>query len=201
MVVFLLMILLTLVGTFSQKTLGLYESLRIYFISWIVPREGWLLRLHSTAGHGSGAGGDVCQSAGRRRAAHPEKLAHHRQCHRPPFHAGPDRRRSRCPSGTNRKATCSIFEGESSNRVQAFQDWVLEVREPGGTDKNTSIIHETAFRTASPQETTTFHRSGWPFELKVSGYQRNATITTIGDPAVLAGAPQPSMVTRCAPCR
>jgi hypothetical protein len=81
-----------------------------------------------------------------------------------------------------------IFEGESSNRVQAFQDWVLEVREAGGADSRIYMIQETAFRTDSPAETTTFHRTGWPFELKVSGYQKNATITTTGDPGVLAGS-------------
>lgn len=187
-VLFLLMIVLTLAGTFSQKTIGLYESLRVYFLSWLVPQEGWLFGFIPLPGMALVlavlfvnllAGGVLRIKKNWRTIGN--VIAHLSMLGL--IAAGA------ASMWYKREGHMRIFEGESSNRVQAFQDWVLEVSEPGGPDKNTAIIHETAFRTASPQETTTFHRSGWPFELKVSGYQRNATITTTGDAAVLPGAP------------
>ncbi len=186
-VLFLLMILLTLVGTFSQKTLGLYESLRIYFVSWMVPREGWLFGFIPLPGMASVlavmfvnllAGGVLRIRKNWRTIGN--VIAHLSML-------------GLIAAGAmslwyKQEGHMRIFEGESSNRVQAFQDWVLEVQEPGGADRSIQIIRETAFRTKSPGETTVFHRGGWPFELKVSGYQRNATITTTGDPSVVPGA-------------
>jgi ResB-like family len=188
-VVFLLMIVLTLVGTFSQKTIGLYESLRIYFVSWLVPREGWIWGYIPLPGMALVlavlfvnllAGGVLRIKKNWRTIGN--VIAHLSMLGL--IAAGA------ASLWGKREGHMRIFEGERSNRVQAYVDWVLEVNEPGGPDKSVSIIHETAFRTQSPAETTTFHRTGWPFELKVSGYQRNATITTVGDPAVLAGAPE-----------
>ena len=186
-VVFLLMILLTLLGTFSQKTLGLYQSLNIYFTSWVVPREHWLLGFIPLPGMALLlavmfvnllAGGVIRIRKNWRTVGN--VIAHLSML-------------GLIAAGAvslyyKQEGHMRIFEGESSNRVQAFQDWVLEVREAGGADSRVYIIHETAFRTDSPSETTTFHRTGWPFELKVSGYQKNATITTTGDPSVLAGS-------------
>ena len=186
-VVFLLMILLTLLGTFSQKTLGLYQSLNIYFTSWVVPREHWLLGFIPLPGMALLlavmfvnllAGGVIRIRKNWRTVGN--VIAHLSML-------------GLIAAGAvslyyKQEGHMRIFEGESSNRVQAFQDWVLEVREAGGADSRVYIIHETAFRTDSPSETTTFHRTGWPFELKVSGYQKNATITTTGDPSVLPGS-------------
>lgn len=186
-VVFLLMILLTMLGTFSQKTLGLYQSLNIYFTSWIVPREGWIFGFIPLPGMAlvlavmfvNLLAGGVLRIRKNRRTignviAHLSMLGL--------IAAGA------ISLWYKQEGHMRIFEGESSNKVQAFQDWVLEVGEPGGADKNFYVIHETDFRTDSPSATTTFHRTGWPFELKVSGYQRNATITTKGDAAVLPGS-------------
>ena len=187
-VVFLLMILLTLLGTFSQKTLGLYQSLNIYFTSWIVPREHWIFGFIPLPGMALVlavmfvnllAGGVIRIRKNWRTVGN--VIAHLSML-------------GLIAAGAmslwyKQEGHMRIFEGESSNRVQAFQDWVLEVREVGGPDKNVYIIHETAFRTASPAQTTTFHRSGWPFELKVSGYQKNATVTTTGDPTIPPGSP------------
>ncbi len=186
-VLFLLMILLTLVGTFSQKTLGLYESLRLYFVSWVVPREGWLFGWIPLPGMGSVlavmfvnllAGGVLRIRKNWRTIGN--VIAHLSML-------------GLIAAGAislwyKQEGHMRIFEGESSNRVQAFQDWVLEVQEPGGADRAVQIIHETDFRSKSPEETTVFYRREWPFELKVSGYQRNATITTTGDPSVVAGS-------------
>ncbi len=186
-VVFLLMILLTLLGTFSQKTLGLYQSLNIYFTSWVVPREHWLLGFIPLPGMALLlavmfvnllAGGVIRIRKNWRTVGN--VIAHLSML-------------GLIAAGAvslyyKQEGHMRIFEGESSNRVQAFQDWVLEVREAGGADSRIYMIHETAFRTDSPAEITTFHRTGWPFELKVSGYQKNATITTTGDPSVLAGS-------------
>lgn len=186
-VVFLLMILLTLLGTFSQKTLGLYQSLNIYFTSWMVPREHWLLGFIPLPGMALLlavmfvnllAGGVIRIRKNWRTIGN--VIAHLSML-------------GLIAAGAvslyyKQEGHMRIFEGESSNRVQAFQDWVLEVREAGGADSRVYLIHETAFRTDSPSETTTFHRTGWPFELKVSGYQKNATVTTNGDPSVLAGS-------------
>ena len=186
-VVFLLMILLTLLGTFSQKTLGLYQSLNIYFTSWVVPREHWLLGFLPLPGMALLlavmfvnllAGGVIRIRKNWRTVGN--VIAHLSML-------------GLIAAGAvslyyKQEGHMRIFEGESSNRVQAFQDWVLEVREAGGADSRIYMIQETAFRTDSPAETTTFHRTGWPFELKVSGYQKNATITTTGDPGVLAGS-------------
>ena len=186
-VVFLLMILLTLLGTFSQKTLGLYQSLNIYFTSWVVPREHWLLGFIPLPGMALLlavmfvnllAGGVIRIRKNWRTIGN--VIAHLSML-------------GLIAAGAvslyyKQEGHMRIFEGESSNRVQAFQDWVLEVREAGGADSRVYMIHETAFRTDSPAETTTFHRTGWPFELKVSGYQKNATVTTTGDPSVLAGS-------------
>ncbi len=186
-VVFLLMILLTLLGTFSQKTLGLYQSLNIYFTSWVVPREHWVLGFIPLPGMALLlavmfvnllAGGVIRIRKNWRTIGN--VIAHLSML-------------GLIAAGAvslyyKQEGHMRIFEGESSNRVQAFQDWVLEVREAGGADSRVYMIHETAFRTDSPSETTTFHRTGWPFELKVSGYQKNATVTTTGDPSVLAGS-------------
>ncbi len=185
-VLFLLMIVLTLMGTFSQKTLGLYQSLNIYFTSWIVPREGWIFGVIPLPGMAlvlavmfvNLLAGGVLRIRKNRRTignviAHLSMLGL--------IAAGA------VSLWYKQEGHMRIFEGESSNRVQAFQDWVVEVREVGGSDPNVYLIHETDFRTGSPTETTLFHRTGWPFELKVSGYQKNATITTTGDPTVLPG--------------
>ncbi|MES2469071.1 MAG: cytochrome c biogenesis protein ResB [Verrucomicrobiota bacterium] len=186
-VVFLLMILLTLLGTFSQKTLGLYQSLNIYFTSWVVPREHWLLGFIPLPGMALLlavmfvnllAGGVIRIRKNWRTVGN--VIAHLSML-------------GLIAAGAvslyyKQEGHMRIFEGESSNRVQAFQDWVLEVREAGGADSRVYMIHETTFRTDSPAETTTFHRTGWPFELKVSGYQKNATVTTTGDSSVLAGS-------------
>ncbi len=186
-VVFLLMILLTLLGTFSQKTLGLYQSLNIYFTSWIVPREHWLLGFIPLPGMALLlavmfvnllAGGVIRIRKNWRTVGN--VIAHLSML-------------GLIAAGAvslyyKQEGHMRIFEGESSNKVQAFQDWVLEVREAGGADPRVYMIHETAFRTDAPAEITTFHRTGWPFELKVSGYQKNATITTTGDSTVLAGS-------------
>ncbi|MDB6071082.1 MAG: hypothetical protein JWL81_2253 [Verrucomicrobiales bacterium] len=186
-VVFLLMILLTLLGTFSQKTLGLYESLNIYFTSWFVPKEHWWLGFIPLPGMASLlavmfvnllAGGVIRIRKNRRTIGN--VIAHLSML-------------GLIAAGAvslwyKQEGHMRIFEGESSNKVQAFQDWVLEIREVGGTDKNVYLVHETEFRTDSPNETTTFHRGGWPFELKVSGYQKNATVTTVGDPTVVPGS-------------
>jgi hypothetical protein len=186
-VVFLLMILLTMLGTFSQKTLGLYQSLNIYFTSWVVPREHWLLGFIPLPGMALLlavmfvnllAGGVIRIRKNWRTVGN--VIAHLSML-------------GLIAAGAvslyyKQEGHMRIFEGESSNRVQAFQDWVLEVREAGGADSQVYMIQETAFRTDSPAETTTFHRTGWPFELKVSGYQKNATITTTGDSSVLAGS-------------
>lgn len=188
-VLFLLMILLTLIGTFSQKTVGLYESLRIYFVSWIVPKEGWPFGFIPLPGMAlvlavmfvNLLAGGVLRIRKNWRTignviAHLSMLGL--------IAAGA------ASLWYKQEGNMRIFKGEPTNRVQAIQDMVLEVQEPAGPDKNVYLIHETAFRTDSPAETTTFHRSGWPFELKVSSYQRNATITTTGDPTVLPGTDQ-----------
>lgn len=186
-VLFLLMTLLTLLGTFSQKTIGLYQSLNIYFTSWIVPREGWIFGFIPLPGMSLVlavmfvnllAGGVIRIRKNWRTIGN--VIAHLSML-------------GLIAAGAislwyKQEGHMRIFEGESSNQVQAFQDWVVEVSEIGGTDKNVHIIHEKDFRTDSPSETTTFHRTGWPFELKVSGYQRNAAITTTGDPSVLPGS-------------
>ena len=185
-VIFLLMILLTMLGTFSQKTLGLYESLNIYFTSWVVPREHWIFGFIPLPGMALLlavmfvnllAGGVIRIRKNYRTVGN--VIAHLSML-------------GLIAAGAislwyKQEGHMRIFEGESNNKVQAFQDWVLEVQEVGGSDKNVYIIHETDFRTDSPSETTVLHRTGWPFELKVSGYQKNATITTIGDPTVLPG--------------
>ena len=188
-VVFLLMILLTMLGTFSQKTIGLYESLNIYFTSWIVPAEHWVFGFIPLPGMALLlaimfvnllAGGVIRIRKNYRTVGN--VIAHLSML-------------GLIAAGAislwyKQEGHMRIFEGESTNKVQAYQDWVLEVQEAGGTDKNVYIIHEKDFRTDSPAESTTLHRTGWPFELKVSGYQKNATITTIGDPTVLPGTRQ-----------
>jgi hypothetical protein len=186
-VVFLFMILLTLLGTFSQKTLGLYESLNIYFTSWVVPAEHWIFGFIPLPGMAlllaimfvNLLAGGVLRIKKNWRTignviAHLSMLGL--------IAAGA------VSLWYKQEGHMRIFEGETKDKVQAFQDWVLEVQEAGGSDPNVYIIHEKDFRTGSPAETTTFHRTGWPFELKVSGYQKNATLSTTGHPAVLAGA-------------
>ncbi len=79
-----------------------------------------------------------------------------------------------------------IFEGESSSRAEAFQDWVLEVRKLGDDKEPVYVIPDSDFRHATGNRAQTFFRSGWPFELKVSGYVRNGAITTSGDPRLKA---------------
>lgn len=186
-VIFLLMILLTLLGTFSQKTVGLYVSLNAYFTSWVVPRDYWLLGFIPLPGMSLLlaimfvnllAGGVIRIRKNRRTIgnviAHLSMLG---------FIAA-----GAVSLWYKKEGHMQIFRGETTNKVRAIEDWVLEVREIGGADKNVFIVKETEFRTDSPSETTTLHRSGWPFEIKVSGYLRNATVTTIGDPTVIPGA-------------
>ncbi len=186
-VLFLLMILLTMLGTLSQKTLGLYQSLNIYFTSWLVPREGWWFGFIPLPGMALVlavmfvnllAGGVLRIRKNWRTVGN--VIAHLSML-------------GLIAAGAislwyKQEGHMRIFEGESSNKVQAYLDWVIEVQEVGGTDENAYIIHEKDFRTDAPSETTTFHRTGWPFELKASGYQKNATITTVGDASVLPGS-------------
>lgn len=184
-IVFLFLIVLTLMGTISQKTIGLYDSQRYYFESWIVPAEGrpWGIPLPGVAlllavmFVNLLAGGILRVRKNWKTIgviiSHLSMLGL--------IAAGA------VSLWYKKEGVMLLYEkGPTSNLVRANQDWVLEVREIGGTDRDVHVIHEQDFRTSDGSQTRTFFRSGWPFELKSSGYSRNAALTTSGDPRITA---------------
>lgn len=179
-VVFLLLIVLTLLGTFSQKEHGLYDSQRWYFESWIVPPEArpfgipipGVALLLAVMSVNLLAGGILRIRKNWRTIG--VVIAHFSMLGL--IAAGA------VSMWFKKEGHMRIFEGEKSNIVQAFQDWVLEVRRVDGGDDNIYIIREEDLRGASRQSPRTFFRSGWPFELRVTGYERNCRVVPAGEP-------------------
>jgi hypothetical protein len=80
----------------------------------------------------------------------------------------------------------ALFPNEKSDLVQAYQDWQLEVREQGSSEA--LVIRDSNFSDCSGGKSRTFFRNALPFTLKVSEYARNCEIVEEGHPDLPATA-------------
>ena len=80
----------------------------------------------------------------------------------------------------------ALLPNEESDLVQAYQDWQLEISENGSS--TVQVIRDKNFADCSGKTTRTFFKSGLPFHLKVSEYSRNSEIVEEGHPQLPAEA-------------
>jgi hypothetical protein len=194
-VVFALMIVVTFFGTWYQKKHGLYDCLRWYFESWYTPKEAWIWGWLPLPGMATLlaivfvnvlAGGIIRIRKSKRTIG--VVIAH---CSVLGFIIS-----GAVSLWTKTEGVMRVFEGQSSSMVQALYDSVVEVRELTGakgekpSSTRVQYFHEKLYRDCSGGRTRTFFSEGWPFELRVSGYVRNADIVPAGDPAITAESPR-----------
>jgi len=93
-----------------------------------------------------------------------------------------------------------LFEGQSGDLYQSYHDRVIEIRRfdaNGQGDPTAMVIPMEDFQDLTPGKARTFHSKDLPFELQVTGYQRNAQIVAKSEegPAVIDGfAIQPGTI-------
>lgn len=72
----------------------------------------------------------------------------------------------------------TLYEGEQSDRFQSYEDWELVVTGPSQTGEMGSlIIPGTEFQRMTGNRSRTFYSASLPFEIDLSGYAANATVT------------------------
>lgn len=189
------MIIVIFVGTWLQKKHGLYDCQAWYFESWITPRPGWLWGWLPLPGMAlllaivfvnNLAGGIIRIRKSTRTIgviiAHLSMLGF--------IIAGA------VSLWSKTEGFLLVNEGGKNSIVEANQDWVIEVRElsNAAAEKPQSAqvyyFPDKLFRDCTGSKTRTFFRTGWPFELKVGGYTRNATVVPAGDPSLSASDPR-----------
>lgn len=72
-----------------------------------------------------------------------------------------------------------LFEGQSGDLYQSYHDRVIEVRkfdESGKGEKTALLIPMEDFQDLEPGKARTFYAKDLPFEIQVTGYQRNAQV-------------------------
>jgi ResB-like family len=196
-VAFALMIVVTFAGTWLQKTKGLYDCQRWYFESWITPREGWIggwlplpgmALLLAVIFVNVLAGGIIrirkSPSTVGVIIAHLSMLGF--------IIAGA------VSLWSKTEGFLLVNESARNSVVEATQDWVIEVRELGKSGSDTSapgngevfFFPDKKFRDCVDGRTRTFFKSVWPFEIKVSGYLRNAAVVPAADPSIHSGSPR-----------
>jgi hypothetical protein len=183
-VLLLWLIVLTLLGTFSQASIGLYDSQAKYFDSLVFREDVYGVPLYLPGAYLVLAvlfvnlllGGLI------RLRKKPKNIgvfmshcsvlllivAGWRS-----FHA-------------KKEGHMALLPNEQTNLVQAYQDWQLEIREQGGS--SVQVIRDKNFADCSGSTTRTFFKSGLPFQLKVSEYTRNGDIVEEGHPQLPATA-------------
>ncbi len=80
----------------------------------------------------------------------------------------------------------AIPTGQETDVVQAYADWQLEIRGQG--DSQVAIIPDRNFADCTGQTSRTFYQNGLPFVLKLSEYARNCEVTEEGDPQLPSSA-------------
>ena len=77
-----------------------------------------------------------------------------------------------------------LYEGDTSNEFLSFFDWAVEVGKSG--EDSLLVIPQEDFADLGPNETRTFHSESLPFDVVLSGYFRNSSPVPVGS----AAAPQ-----------
>lgn len=194
-VVFAFMIIVTFTGSWLQKEYGLYDCQRWYFESWITPREAWLwgwlplpgMALLLAVMFVNVLCGGIIRIRKSKRTigvviSHMSMLGF--------IIAGG------VSLWYKTEGMMRVFEGGKNSIVAAHQDWVIEVREltnaAGEKPPGDQVFYfrEDLFRDCGDGRTRTFFKSGWPFEIKVGSYVRNAAVVPGGDPSVEGDAPR-----------
>lgn len=85
-----------------------------------------------------------------------------------------------------------LFEGQSGDLYQSYHDRVIEIRKFDETGKGSDtamLIPMEDFQDLGPGKARTFHGKDLPFELQVTGYQRNAQVVAKAEegPSVIDG--------------
>ena len=184
-VIMLLLIVLTLLGTFSQQTIGLYETQKKYFDTLFffqevgpigIPMPGVYL-LMAVLFVNLLAGGII------RIRKKPQTIgviiAHFAMLFLivagwVSFH-------------WKSEGNLALYPGQESDVIESYHDWQLEIREPGRPENEVLIIKDTDFADCTEGKSRTFWANGLPFELKISGYSRNCVVVPEGSPFLPAG--------------
>jgi len=194
-VTFIFMIIVIFAGTWLQKKYGLYDCQAWYFESWITPRAGWLwgwlplpgmATLLAVLFVNNLAGGVIRIRKSPRTIgviiAHLSMLGF--------IIAGA------VSLWSKTEGFLLVNEGDKNSIVEGVQDWVIEVRElstaAGEKPQSDQVFFfpDKLFRDCTGSKTRAFFKDGWPFELKVGGYIRNATVVPAGDPAITSDSPR-----------
>lgn len=85
-----------------------------------------------------------------------------------------------------------LFEGQSGDLYQSYHDRVIEIRkhdESGKGAETAMLIPMDDFQDLEPGKARTFYAKDLPFEIQVTGYQRNAQVVAKAEegPAVIDG--------------
>ena len=194
-VVFALMIVVTFTGTWLQKKYGLYDCQVWYFESWITPRPAWLwgwlplpgMALLLAVMFVNVLSGGIIRIRKSKRTigvviSHMSILGF--------IVAGA------VSLWSKTDGYMRVFEGDGNSIVESHFDWVIEVRELQSADgtkpaaDSVSYFPDKLFTDCTGDKSRTFFKSGWPFEIKVSGYLRNAAVVPSGDPSVTGDSPR-----------
>ncbi len=65
-----------------------------------------------------------------------------------------------------------LYEGETSNEFISYYDWIIEIGNPNKTDE-VFVIDDSLFTDLKFGEERTFHNDAWPFDVVLSGYGEN----------------------------
>ncbi|TDU73214.1 ResB-like family protein [Prosthecobacter fusiformis] len=77
-----------------------------------------------------------------------------------------------------------LFEGQASDQYQSYHERIIEVRRfdaSGKGDETAMVIPMNHFADLSPGKARDFFAKDMPFEIQVTGYQRNANIVQAGE--------------------
>lgn len=176
----LILIVLTLLGTFSQAEFGLYDAQQKYFDSYFLREEifgvpVYLPGVYLVLGilfFNMLAGGLI------RIRKKPQTIgviiAHFSILFMivagwVSFH-------------WKKEGNMVLLPGQTSNLVQAYNDWQLEIREEGGSQ--VEIIRDTQFSDCTDGRKRTFRKAGLPFQLQILHYARNSRIVEEGHSAL-----------------
>jgi hypothetical protein len=194
-VTFFLIILVTFVGTWEQKEHGLYDCQHWYFDSWVTPREGFLwgwlplpgMVLLLTVMFCNVLAGGIIRLRKNKRTigvviSHLSILGFIVSGGISLWH--------------KTEGHMIVNEGGQSNVVADIAKWVVEVRELPGpkgeapASQTIDFFPSDQFVDLEARKQRTFFKTSWPFELRASGYVKNATVVPASDPALNAEAPR-----------
>ncbi len=80
----------------------------------------------------------------------------------------------------------ALYPGQQSDVIEAYHDWQIEIREVGKPNDDVRVIKDTEFADCVEGKARTFYANGLPFDLKVSGYERNGAVVEEGHPRLPA---------------